>query len=30
MQEMVRSCLKIMGRNIEQMTLELKKVTPEN
>lgn len=30
MQEMVRSCLKIMGKNIEQMTLELKKVTPES
>lgn len=29
MQQMVRSCLKIMGANIEQMTLELKKVTPE-
>jgi DNA-binding MarR family transcriptional regulator len=28
MQQMVRSCLEIMGQNIEQMTLELKKDMP--
>jgi DNA-binding MarR family transcriptional regulator len=28
MQQLVRTCLKIMGENIEQMTLELQKDTP--
>jgi DNA-binding MarR family transcriptional regulator len=28
MQQLIRTCLKIMGENIEQMTLELQKDTP--